>query len=144
MIRQEVAGSAASYGAGIGDISAGLSYSVVRNALYKVIKLRDAGELGEHVVAQGGTFLNDAVLRAFELLTGVTVVRPTIAGLMGAYGAALTARMHHVPGAVSPIMARDLSAFSVDAALNAAAPNAPWAFCCAMRVAALLALVNSM
>ena len=103
-------------GAGIGDISAGLSYSVVRNALYKVIKLRDAGELGEHVVAQGGTFLNDAVLRAFELLTGVTVVRPTIAGLMGAYGAALTAQMHHVPGAVSPMMARDLSAFSVDAA----------------------------
>ncbi len=102
-------------GAGIGDISAGLSYSVVRNALYKVIKLRDAGELGEHVVAQGGTFLNDAVLRAFELLTGVTVVRPTIAGLMGAYGAALTARMHHADGDVSAMMSRDLSAFSVEA-----------------------------
>ncbi|MDR0436565.1 MAG: acyl-CoA dehydratase activase-related protein [Propionibacteriaceae bacterium] len=81
-------------GASIADISAGLSYSVVRNALYKVIKLRDAGELGSKVVVQGGTFLNDAVLRAFELLTGVEVVRPNIAGLMGAFGAALTARMH--------------------------------------------------
>ncbi len=101
-------------GAGIGDISAGLSYSVVRNALYKVIKLREAGELGDHVVAQGGTFLNDAVLRAFELLTGVPVVRPTIAGLMGAYGAALTAQMHHEPGTVSPMMTRDLEAFSVE------------------------------
>ncbi|MDR1853176.1 MAG: acyl-CoA dehydratase activase-related protein, partial [Propionibacteriaceae bacterium] len=78
-------------GATLGDISAGLSYSVVRNALYKVIKLRDAGELGSTVVVQGGTFLNDAVLRAFELLTGVEVVRPDIAGLMGAYGAALSA-----------------------------------------------------
>jgi hypothetical protein len=79
-------------GASIADISAGLSYSVVRNALYKVIKLRDPTELGDKVVVQGGTFLNDAVLRAFELLTGVEVVRPNIAGLMGAYGAALTAR----------------------------------------------------
>ncbi|MDR1354921.1 MAG: acyl-CoA dehydratase activase-related protein [Propionibacteriaceae bacterium] len=81
-------------GANLADISAGLSYSVVRNALYKVIRLRDAGELGEQVVVQGGTFLNDAVLRAFELLTGVTVIRPNIAGLMGAFGAALTARSH--------------------------------------------------
>ncbi len=81
-------------GAGMGDISAGLSYSVVRNALYKVIKLKDPSELGGTVVVQGGTFLNDAVLRAFELLTGREVVRPDIAGLMGAYGAALTARRH--------------------------------------------------
>jgi len=81
-------------GAGLADISAGLSYSVVRNALYKVMKLRDSGDLGDVVVAQGGTFLNDAVLRAFELLTGVQVVRPNIAGLMGAYGAALTTKMH--------------------------------------------------
>ncbi|MCI1636241.1 acyl-CoA dehydratase activase-related protein [Bifidobacterium sp.] len=78
------------------DIAAGLCYSVVRNALYKVIKLRDSQSLGSTVVVQGGTFLNDAVLRAFELLTGREVTRPNIAGLMGAYGAALTARIHCV------------------------------------------------
>ncbi|MDR1236825.1 MAG: acyl-CoA dehydratase activase-related protein [Propionibacteriaceae bacterium] len=99
-------------GASLADISAGLSYSVVRNALYKVIKLREAGELGTCVVVQGGTFLNDAVLRAFELLTGIAAVRPDIAGLMGAYGAALTAQLHYQPGAVSPFMTRDLDAFS--------------------------------
>ena len=82
-------------GASIEDIAAGLCYSVVRNALYKVIKLRDSGELGDIVVVQGGTFLNDAVLRAFELLTERQVTRPNIAGLMGAFGAALTARMHY-------------------------------------------------
>ena len=82
-------------GASIEDIAAGLCYSVVRNALYKVIKLRDSGELGGTVVVQGGTFLNDAVLRAFELLTEREVTRPNIAGLMGAFGAALTARMHY-------------------------------------------------
>ena len=82
-------------GASMEDIAAGLCYSVVRNALYKVIKLSDSGELGDTVVVQGGTFLNDAVLRAFELLTEREVTRPNIAGLMGAYGAALTARMHY-------------------------------------------------
>lgn len=81
-------------GANTGSIAAGLSYSVVRNALYKVIKLKDPADLGEKVVVQGGTFLNDAVLRAFELLTKREVIRPNIAGLMGAYGAALTAKMH--------------------------------------------------
>ncbi|MHB9856903.1 acyl-CoA dehydratase activase-related protein [Streptomyces sp. YIM S03343] len=85
-------------GASVGDISAGLSYAVVRNALYKVIKLRDPAQLGEKVVVQGGTFLNDAVLRAFELLTGRQVVRPDISGLMGAFGAALIARSNFVPG----------------------------------------------
>jgi hypothetical protein len=85
-------------GATVGDISAGLAYAVVRNALYKVIKLRDADQLGERVVVQGGTFLNDAVLRAFELLTGREVVRPDVAGLMGAYGAALIAHARFVPG----------------------------------------------
>ncbi len=89
-------------GADVGDISAGLSYSVVRNALYKVIKLKDADDLGEKVVVQGGTFLNDAVLRSFELLTGREVVRPNIAGLMGAYGAALTAKMHYDPATADP------------------------------------------
>ncbi len=86
-------------GADVAEISAGLSYSVVRNALYKVIKLKDPSQLGERVVVQGGTFLNDAVLRAFELLTEREVVRPDIAGLMGAFGAALTARQRHAEAA---------------------------------------------
>ena len=79
-------------GASVADISAGLSYSVIKNALFKVIKLRDASELGTHAVVQGGTFLNDAVLRAFELLSGHDAIRPDIAGNMGAWGAALLAR----------------------------------------------------
>ena len=90
-------------GAGPQDIAAGLSYAVVRNALYKVIKLKSPQDLGDRVVVQGGTFLNDAVLRAFELLTGREVVRPDIAGLMGAFGAALTARQRHLAaGAPEP------------------------------------------
>ncbi len=79
-------------GATIEDISAGLSLSVVKNALYKVIRASSPDELGKRVVVQGGTFLNDAVLRAFEMEMGVEVVRPNIAGLMGAYGAALYAQ----------------------------------------------------
>lgn len=74
------------------DISAGLSISVVKNALYKVIRVHSADELGKKIVVQGGTFLNDAVLRAFEQELGVEVIRPDIAGMMGAYGAALYAR----------------------------------------------------
>ncbi|MEI6602120.1 MAG: acyl-CoA dehydratase activase-related protein [Clostridia bacterium] len=76
-------------GAGVDEISAGLSISVVKNALYKVIRIVDPNELGKHMVVQGGTFLNDAVLRSFEQETGRQVVRPKIAGLMGAFGAAL-------------------------------------------------------
>ena len=96
-----------------GEISAGLSYSVVRNALYKVIKLRDADQLGDHVSVQGGTFLNDAVLRAFELLTGREVVRPDVAGLMGCLGAALTARLTY-DGAPGTLMSlAELSRFSL-------------------------------
>ncbi|MBE7045118.1 MAG: 2-hydroxyglutaryl-CoA dehydratase, partial [Ruminococcaceae bacterium] len=79
-------------GATVGDISAGLSYSVVRNALYKVIKLRDTSKMGEKIVVQGGTFYNNAILRAFELVAEKEVVRPDIAGLMGAFGAALIAK----------------------------------------------------
>ena len=75
----------------VGDISAGLSYSVVRNALYKVIKIRDTEQLGRNIVAQGGTFLNDAILRCFELVSNREVIRPNVAGLMGAFGAALIA-----------------------------------------------------
>ncbi len=79
-------------GATVGDISAGLSYSVVRNALYKVIKMRDTSQMGENVVVQGGTFNNDAILRCFELLTQKNAIRPDIAGIMGAFGAALIAK----------------------------------------------------
>ena len=78
-------------GYSVGDISAGLSYSVVKNALQKVMKIRDVNTLGDNIVVQGGTFYNDAVLRSFELLIGKNVVRPDIAGLMGAYGVALLA-----------------------------------------------------
>ena len=78
-------------GATVEDISAGLSVSVVKNAIYKVIRAGSADELGDHVVVQGGTFYNDAVLRAFEMELGKDVIRPAIAGLMGAYGAALYA-----------------------------------------------------
>jgi predicted nucleotide-binding protein (sugar kinase/HSP70/actin superfamily) len=78
-------------GAEVADISAGLSMSVVKNAIYKVIRASSPDELGEHIVVQGGTFLNNAVLRSFELEIGRNVVRPEIAGLMGAFGAALFA-----------------------------------------------------
>lgn len=78
-------------GAGIDDIAAGLAISVVKNALYKVIRINNPAELGSHIVVQGGTFLNDAILRSFELETGKQVTRPDIAGLMGAFGAALYA-----------------------------------------------------
>ena len=79
-------------GAEVADISAGLAYSVIKNALYKVIKISDPKDLGNHIVVQGGTFYNDAVLRSFEKITGVDAVRPDIAGIMGAFGAALIAR----------------------------------------------------
>ena len=81
-------------GAKVADISAGLAYSVIKNALFKVIKLSSAKELGSHIVVQGGTFHNQAVLRAFEQIAGTEVVCPDIAGLMGAFGAALIARSH--------------------------------------------------
>ncbi len=76
-------------GATVADISAGLSYSVVKNALFKVIKLRDTAAMGEKIIVQGGTFMNDSVLRAFESICGKDVIRPDKAGLMGAYGCAL-------------------------------------------------------
>ncbi len=79
-------------GASVADISAGLAYSVIKNALFKVIKLADASELGKNIVVQGGTFYNDAVLRSFEKIAGCEVIRPDIAGIMGAFGAALLAR----------------------------------------------------
>ncbi len=79
-------------GAEVSDISAGLAYSVIKNALFKVIKVSDASELGRHIVVQGGTFYNDAVLRSFEKIADCQAIRPDIAGIMGAFGAALIAR----------------------------------------------------
>ena len=79
-------------GYSVGDISSGLSYSVIKNAIQKVMKVRDVSTLGNHIVVQGGTFYNDAVLRAFELIVGKNVVRPDISGLMGAYGMALLSK----------------------------------------------------
>ena len=94
-------------GATIGDVAAGLSYSVIKNALFKVIKLRDYDQIGENVVVQGGTFMSDATLRAFELLTGRDVIRPDIAGVMGAYGAALLARDRAGEHGVSELLTRE-------------------------------------
>ena len=82
-------------GATVADISAGLAYSVIKNALYKVIKITNPRDLGTKMVVQGGTFYNDAVLRSFETVSGCTAVRPDIAGIMGAFGAALIARSHY-------------------------------------------------
>jgi len=82
-------------GTSVSDISAGLAYSVIKNALYKVIKLATAEELGSHIVVQGGTFHNQAVLRAFEKIAGVNAICPDISGLMGAFGAALVAKRHY-------------------------------------------------
>ncbi len=79
-------------GYSVGDISAGLSYSIIKNAIQKVMKIRDVSTLGDNIVVQGGTFYNDAVLRAFELIVGRNVIRPDIAGLMGAYGVALISK----------------------------------------------------
>ena len=83
-------------GAEVADISAGLAYSVIKNALFKVIKVSDASELGKHIVVQGGTFYNNAVLRSFEKIANCEAIRPDIAGIMGAFGAALIARERYV------------------------------------------------
>lgn len=92
-------------GATVADISAGLAYSVIKNALFKVIKIADASSLGKHIVVQGGTFYNDAVLRAFERTAECECVRPDIAGIMGAFGAALIARerWEHQPTTMLPL-----------------------------------------
>ena len=94
-------------GASVGDISAGLCYSVIKNALYKVIKIRNFDELGKNIIVQGGTFYNDGVLRSFEKLTGANVMRPDIAGLMGAYGAALISKENYKEGEVSTLIRED-------------------------------------
>ncbi|MCR4842376.1 MAG: 2-hydroxyacyl-CoA dehydratase [Eubacterium sp.] len=92
-------------GASVADISSGLAYSVIKNALFKVIKLSDAKELGSNVVVQGGTFYNDAVLRSFEKIAGISAVRPDIAGIMGAFGSALIARDRYEEGRETTMLA---------------------------------------
>ncbi|WP_446423812.1 acyl-CoA dehydratase activase-related protein [Mailhella sp.] len=105
-------------GRSVGDIAAGLSYSVVKNALYKVIKISGPEELGEHVIAQGGSFKNDALLRALELSLGREVLRLDIAGLMGAFGAALIAR-ENAPAEGSSLLSREeLAAFRSDSTVT--------------------------
>ena len=95
-------------GARIADLSAGLSYSVIKNALYKVIKIRDEKDMGKKIIVQGGTFYNDAVLRSFELISGREAIRPEIAGLMGAYGAALIAKEHYIEGEKTSLLSKEL------------------------------------
>jgi predicted CoA-substrate-specific enzyme activase len=94
-------------GAEVSDISAGLAYSVIKNALYKVIKVSDASQLGRHIVVQGGTFYNDAVLRSFEKIADCEAIRPDIAGIMGAFGAALVARERYQEGAQTTMLSID-------------------------------------
>ncbi len=94
-------------GAEVPDISAGLAYSVIKNALYKVIKVSDASELGRHIVVQGGTFYNDGVLRSFEKIAGCEAIRPDIAGIMGAFGAALIARERYQDGMQTTMLTID-------------------------------------
>ena len=94
-------------GASVADISAGLAYSVIKNALLKVIKLTDPKSLGNHIVVQGGTFYNDAVLRSFELISGRDAIRPDIAGIMGAFGAALIARDRYEEGDTTSMLGKE-------------------------------------
>ncbi len=94
-------------GADVSDISAGLAYSVIKNALFKVIKVSDASELGKNIVVQGGTFYNDAVLRSFEKIADCEAIRPDIAGIMGAFGAALIARENYHEGVKTTMLSLD-------------------------------------
>jgi len=94
-------------GADIGAISSGLSYSIIKNALYKVIKIKKTEDLGEKIIVQGGTFYNEAVLRSFEKITGKDVIRPDITGLMGAFGAALIAKDRYNKGEISNILGEE-------------------------------------
>lgn len=105
-------------GATVSDISSGLAYSVVKNALFKVIKLRDVEELGENVVVQGGTFYNDLVLRSFEILTEREVTRPNIAGLMGAFGCALISKENYNENKSSILNEEELSDISVESSVT--------------------------
>jgi predicted CoA-substrate-specific enzyme activase len=106
-------------GATVGDISAGLSYSVIKNALLKVIKIRNPKEMGKKIIVQGGTFYNDAVLRTFELVSEREAVRPDIAGLMGAFGAALIALERFEEGTMSTLLSLEkLECFNTETELR--------------------------
>ncbi len=105
-------------GAEVADISAGLAYSVIKNALYKVIKISDPKDLGAHIVVQGGTFYNNAVLRSFEKITGVEAVRPDIAGIMGAFGAALIARERYDGSATTMLTIDKINALTFDTTMT--------------------------
>ncbi len=105
-------------GASVADISAGLAYSVIKNALFKVIKVSDASELGRNIVVQGGTFYNDAVLRSFEKIADCEAIRPDIAGIMGAFGAALIARERYEAGYTTSLLSyQKLCAFQYDTSM---------------------------
>lgn len=106
-------------GASVADISSGLAYSVIKNALFKVIKLSDAKDLGKNIVVQGGTFYNDAVLRSFEEISGCECIRPDIAGIMGAFGAALVARERHEAGYKTTMLSiEEINALTFDTKLT--------------------------
>lgn len=105
-------------GATVADISAGLAYSVIKNALYKVIKIADVKDLGSKVVVQGGTFYNNAVLRSFEKIAGCHVVRPDIAGIMGAFGAALLAREHYTGQPTTLLSEKDLEELKFETSMT--------------------------
>ncbi len=104
-------------GASVSDISAGLAYSVIKNAIYKVIKITDPKDLGENIVVQGGTFYNEAVLRSFELLSKCEVVRPDIAGIMGAFGAALIAREHYNGEETTMLTIEKINSLKIEASM---------------------------
>ena len=104
-------------GAKVNDISAGLAYSVIKNALFKVIKLSDPKDLGKNIVVQGGTFYNDAVLRCFELITGREGIRPDIAGIMGAFGAALVARSKYEGQKTNMLSLDEIAALSFETSM---------------------------
>lgn len=106
-------------GADIADISAGISLSVIKNALFKVIRLRSPEDLGKNIVVQGGTFYNDAVLRAMEKIIGREVVRPDIAGIMGAFGAALIAKENYQPGYQTTLLpSSELNEFTTETSMK--------------------------
>lgn len=106
-------------GATLSDISAGISFSVIKNALFKVIRLKSLDSIGDKIVVQGGTFYNNSVLRAFEQITGREVVRPDIAGIMGAFGAAIIAKNKYNTSMKSTfVKAEELNNFTFDTSME--------------------------
>lgn len=105
-------------GADVSDISAGLAYSIIKNALQKVIKITDPKDMGKHIVVQGGTFYNEAVLRAFELISTREAVRPDISGIMGAFGAAVIAKNKYIEGEESTLLSyEDINKLEINSSL---------------------------